>query len=770
MTSLTMAVPASATSRRWLFALTILTGSFLLFCVQPLVARLALPRLGGAPAVWNSAMLVYQALLLAGYGWAHWLGRFPLRRQMALHGILLAVAALWLPLGLADLPDPGAGAEAWWVPVLLAVSIGPLFMAVAAQAPLIQRWFAADPGAGNPYPLYAASNLGSFAGLLSYPLLLEPTLTLVQQRWWWTGGYAALAVLVLMVMLARRNESASGAPERAAAADAADARPIAGRTIALWLMLSAVPSGLMLSTTTHLTTDVFAVPLMWVIPLALYLLSFTVAFAERQDVARIIRTIAPVQLVLGGGLALLSSGTGTMSVALVGLLLLFLTAVALHSRLYELRPEPARLTTFYLVMATGGVIGGLFAALVAPVLFDWVYEHPILVLAAALLLPLPVLLPWQALVARPDGPRAKPVGALTAVTGALVALAALLAWHLDDGFKVRMDQADAGLYLAIALIGVLVVHARWAFVTVLAMLMLATGGIDTLRDSRDGLRTRSYFGVYTVRDRPDAQQRTLAHGTTLHGTQRTAPGTERLPTSYYGETSGVGIALSRAPQLFGPKVRVGIVGLGTGTLACYRTAGSDWRFYEIDPAMADIARGKPFTFLPACAPDAPVILGDARLKLADAPPGGLDVLVIDAFSSDAIPLHLLTREALGIYMRALSPDGLLLIHISNRFFGLEPPLAAQVADAGHAAAIRFDAPIDADARALTNSDWVAIARTDRALGRLTGPLLVDRDGLDTSGERIWNTLAGRGDVAAWTDDHASILDVVRWENVGRSPQ
>jgi hypothetical protein len=322
---------SGASPRRWLFAVTILTGSFLLFLVQPLVARMALPRLGGAPNVWNSAMLVYQALLLGGYAYAHLLSRLAVTRQAAIHLALLLLAALTLPIALPDIAAPAAGSEAWWVPYLFLLTIGPLFFVVSAQAPLMQGWFAAHPKAGDPYPLYAASNLGSFAGLLAYPLLAEPLLPIRAQSGAWAAGYGALLVLVALTALARRGAPAP-APLAASDAAAGEAAPSA-RQIALWLALAAVPSGLMLSTTTHLTTDIFAMPLLWVIPLGLYLLSFSIAFSERRTLADALTAAAPVVLAAGGALAMLgSAGTGMIAVA-ASLLMLFVVSVTLHARM-----------------------------------------------------------------------------------------------------------------------------------------------------------------------------------------------------------------------------------------------------------------------------------------------------------------------------------------------------------------------------------------------------------------------------------------------------
>lgn len=744
-------VTVSASPRRWLFVLTILVGSFLLFLVQPMVARMVLPKLGGAPAVWNSAMLVYQALLLGGYAYAHWLGRFTVRRQAIIHLALFLVAALWLPIGIAQIAPPGPGQEALWVPLLLLASIGPVFFVVSAQAPLMQRWFAADARAGDPYYLYAASNLGSFAGLISYPALVEPTMPLAAQSWGWTAGYAALVLLVAGAAAARWH----GAAESHVAATS-EPRPTLRRQIH-WLLIAAVPSGLMLSTTTHLTTDIVAMPLLWVLPLGLYLLSFVIAFSTMERPTQVITLLAPVVLLSVGGLGLLSSGGGSMMVALASLAMLFIVATALHGYLYHLRPAPQHLTLFYLIMSAGGVLGGLFAALFAPLLFDWVYEHPLLILAAAMLLPLPALFPW-------DKWLGLEVKTTRVVAVLLVVIAAFASWHMVANWTGRLDGAVAGWGIAIFVIGMLVIGWRWAFVSVLALLMIGVGGWDTIQESFTGARVRSYFGVYTVTDYPASNQRRLAHGTTLHGLQRTDAAHRRDPTTYYGHQSGVGLTLDKAEALAGPNASVGIVGLGAGTLACYRKPGQRWTIFEIDPVMVDIARDPAkFTFLSDCAGDTPIVIGDARLQLANQPAGRFDIIVIDAFSSDAIPLHLLTREAIGIYARAMKPDGILLIHISNRFFGLEPVLAAEAKARGWTSAIRMDpGPIGDEYGDLTGSNWVALTATPQRMQQLTGGIRPRKDSRDLD---TWVPLEARPNFERWTDDYASTLPVLLWKNI-----
>ncbi|HEY0623610.1 fused MFS/spermidine synthase [Sphingomonas sp.] len=721
-----------------LFVAAILLGSFLLFLVQPMIARMALPRLGGAPAVWNSAMLVYQALLLGGYAYAHWLGRVPVRQQAMIHLAVLALAALWLPIGLMAMQMPADAEPALWVPWLLGASIGPLFFAISAQAPLLQRWFAVASGGRDPYALYAASNVGSFGGLLAYPLLVEPGLALEGQSWLWTGGYVLVFVAVAACALLLPRKAAD--EPHVHATSPAPSR----RRVAHWIALAFVPSGLMLATSSFLTTDIVAVPMLWVLPLGLYLLSFTIAFAARRWLAEILTRFAPVTILMFGGL-MIAGSTGSPELnALMALGLLFMVAVALHTHMYDLRPEPDRLTGFYLAMSVGGALGGVFAALIAPLVFDWTYEYPILILAAGLLVPQAFLLPplaglWRA---GRNGVRLRIL---------LVALlVAAIVWLGLFGPAAQLGDKPLGLlYLAIALVGLFTIGMRLPYMIVLAGALFLFGGYRSLAMSWEGdVRTRSYFGVYTITDL--STQKRLAHGTTLHGVQLEGHDLLlRMPTTYYVPGSGVGRAMMALPALYGPSARVGVVGLGTGTLACYALPGQDWRFYEIDPAVVDLARG-PFRFLELCLPKANIVVGDARVRLNEAASSSLDLLALDAFSSDAVPMHLMTREAFATYDRVLAKNGLLLVHISNRFLSLEPVVeAAAKAGGWSAAALTYHPSPDEEIQEAATSDWIALSRSPETIARLKA-----RGG-------AWRDLQQTPGFTPWTDDYATILPVLR---------
>lgn len=739
---------------RPLFIAIVFLGSFLLFLIQPLVARLVLPVLGGSPSVWNTAMLFYQTALLLGYAYAHALQRFSFRVQAFTHILLFAAAALTLPIGIRAIGGADTGsAAAVWLLQLLALSIGPVFVAVAAQAPLMQAWFArsGDRDAASPWFLYAASNAGSLSGLLAYPFLLEPFTHLPTQQIFWSTGYLMLLALMALGAVTILK---SGARPPATAPDTVSergARPVGWRRRFHWLLLAAVPSGLMLSTTTHITTDIMAMPMLWVLPLAAYLISFILVFSSvGSAVTRAAVWVAPVALLLFGAATMLMVERSATIYGLSSLALLLIIATALHGTLAEDRPAASRLTEFYLWMAAGGVVGGLFPALIAPQLFDWVYEHPILLLLAALLVP-------ARPITRGIGELWTKHGLLSRALRILVApLMLALGWWLGASFEAvdtpTLQLAALGLMCGLA---ALAVGRPLMFTWCLAMLMLALGGWQQLDVSTiEKARQRSFFGIYTVQNSQSQQTRKLLHGTTLHGAQSLIPEKSRMPLTYYAPASGVGLAMQTAPTLFGAEARIGVVGLGTGSLTCYATPTEDWTMFEIDPLMVDLATDpRVFSFVSQCKPDVRMVIGDARLKLAEEPADRFDILVVDAFSSDAIPLHLLTREAFDTYRRALAPGGILMVHISNRFLDLEPVVAAIAGDLGISARGYAFRPTDEDRmEGYTPSIWIAIADDEAAMDRFTEA---------TGHGEGWLPVRGRDGFPAWTDGFASVLPVLK---------
>lgn len=711
-------VSGGAVLRGWFLA-TVFASAFLLFMVQPMIARMALPRVGGAPSVWNSAMLVYQALLLAGYAYAHALGRLRPSLQALVHLALFALAALSLPIALLPGTPPPDANSYLWVPRLLLVSIGPLFFIVSAQAPLLQRWYALS-GSGDPYPLYAASNFGSFLGLLAYPLVVEPLLAVGAQSAVWSAGFGVVGLLVAGCGTRLPTASRTTQPTPTAAPSRA--------VFAKWIILAAIPSGLIMATSLHLTTDIVAMPLLWVLPLGLYLLSFTVAFAPDRRAATLTAEIAPLALLIAACGVCTESTPLPLVMLAAALFAQFVISAALHAKLYAARPEAGQLTWFYLAMSVGGVLGGLFCALIAPMLFDWTYENPLLLIGAAALLI----------------PKGSPTRRVWLLVGAM--LLSLLC-----GIVGRQPWIFVGLGVAL-LVGLLNRERRLLFTAAIACAMLATGGFTLLRLSAEsGRMTRSFFGIYQLRDQDGA--RMLIHGTTAHGLENLgSPQRERMATSYYAPRSGIGQAMQALPVLF-PNARVGIVGLGAGTLACYSRPDQRWSFYEIDPAVVRIARDPArFRFLARCQPHARIIVGDARLMLEREPGSSADVLVIDAFSSDSVPMHLLTREAFDLYRRHLAKGGLLMVHISNRYLDFRPLLAATAAAGGWTARERFYVPNAAEQRDHAGASlWVALSVDPRTIARLE----------QASEPGAWRPLHDRG-MAPWTDDFSTILPLIKW--------
>ena len=752
----TLAEPArhGTAMLRPLFIATLILGSFLLFLIQPLFARLVLPVLGGSPSVWNTAMLFYQTALLLGYGYAHALQRLPFRMQAMVHVPLFTAAALTLPIGLARIGEAATGdAAAWWLLKLLLLSIGPVFIMVAAQAPLMQAWFArsADKAAASPFFLYAASNLGSLAGLLAYPFLLEPLTALGFQQHLWSAGYVlllALTTFCAITILRAGDRPPATLPDRVTGRAA---RPVTWSRRLHWLALAAVPSGLMLSTTTHITTDIMAMPMLWVLPLAIYLLSFILVFSRAGPLATRMAVLAsPAALLVFGAANVLLAGMAATVFGMFSLLLLLVVAVALHGTLALDRPAAAHLTGYYLWMAAGGVVGGLFAALLAPLLFDWVYEHPILLLAAALLIPARPLTAAIGHLWVGNRPLAR---GLRIVSPPLLLV---LGWWLGASLDLlNPPPAQAIALLVMVTITVLAIGRPLLFTWSLAMLMLALGGWQQIDISTiEGARQRSFFGIYTIENSHRSQTRRLLHGTTLHGAQSLDPARSRQPLTYYAPDSGVGKAMSAATTLFGEQARIGVVGLGAGSLICYASPLEDWTVFEIDPLVVKLATDPAvFSYVAQCRPDVRIMVGDARLKLAEQPAHRFDLLAIDAFSSDAIPLHLLTREAFATYFHTLSAHGVLLVHVSNRFLDLEPVVAGIARDLGLSARQFVYVPSTDDAGlGYTASIWIALARNEADMARFT-----EATG-DSAG---WLPLHQRDDVSGWTDGFASILPVLK---------
>jgi hypothetical protein len=727
------------------FTVAIFVSAFLLFLVQPMFSKMVLPLMGGTPAVWNTAMLFFQMVLLGGYLYAHlttrWLG---IRRQVGLHLLILAVAFLTLPIGVgAGWSEPPVTWPTLWLLGLLAASLGLPFFILSSSGPLFQRWFSltGHADAENPYFLYAASNLGSMVALLGYPVLIEPFFRLADQTLLWTWGFAGLfALCAACALLAVRGAAAARIPIAADPRAAFDyGLPV--RRQARWVLLAFAASSLLLGVTTYVTTDIAAVPLLWVIPLALYLLTFIIVFARRVWIPHGLAVRLQPFLVIPLAI-LMFWGTRGGHTWLFGLHLaaFFVTVLVCHGELARDRPPVRHLTHFYLLISVGGALGGAFNTLVAPHLFRSVAEYPLVLVLALLLRP--------RYDAR-DSSRARRLDLVMPLALGAVA-ATIVLTHVREWF----EASPAVMLLPSVVLAVAILSANERpvrFGLAMGALLLAGLGVRAALD--DTLhRERTFFGTHEVLAREGGARHALYHGTTLHGVQIQDPELRLEPTTYYHRGGPVGQIVDAVRRGRGA-VRAGIVGLGTGAIACHGAPGERWIYYEIDPEVVRIARDPAlFTFLRDCHPETDVVLGDARITLARTQPGSYDLLVIDAFSSDAIPVHLLTREAVAMYMDRLAPGGVLALHISNRHLRLEPVVAAAAETLGVAARITRQSPAPAEAErfAATSSIWAVLAREPGDLG----PLLQ---------EPRWTEPARSPRVPAWTDDYAGILRVFIWQ-------
>lgn len=726
-----------------LFTLAVFVAATLLFAVQPLFARQLLPRVGGAPAVWTTALLFFQLALLAGYALAHAQASVRDPRAPLAQLALVALASLALPLAVHGAPPSDGGDPRRWVLVALLASVGAPFVALATSGPLLQRWLADARPDASPYPLYAASNLGSLVGLLGYPLLVEPTCGLRAQVSLFSGGFALFATLTLACATVRLR-ARSAEPARARAPDPTP--PISARTRARWIALAVVPSCLMLGATTYVGTDLAAAPLLWVPPLALYLISFIVVFARARGVAKA-PGIWPRLLFLALALPLfffaLPRIRQHVPVALAHLALCFVGGLVFHGELARTRPSPARLTDFYLSIALGGALGGLACSLLAPLVLRGTYEYPLAIAAAIALLP---GAPRSSEVASERAraaafARSLGVGAEAAegpkeprrarrALDALVPLAALgLALWLGAGHPATPLTVGAPMVLVIACS----LRAQARLGAGMAAIVLAVA----LQPGALYL-DRTFFGVLRV-DR-DRETRTLFHGTTIHGVQR--DDRPREPLLYYARGAPVGRLFDAlGPALDGAEV--GVVGLGVGALAAYARPGQRWTFYEIDDGVRRAAEQQ-FTFLRDARAPIEIVLGDARVSLGKAPPGRFRLLVLDAFSSDAVPTHLLTREAFALYASRLAEGGVLVVHASNRYVRLDAVAAAAARSLGLAA--RVAGGVRDDPSDPSRAIWLALARTPGDLRALDA-------------DPRWRPIeAGRGLAGPlWTDDFSDLI-------------
>jgi hypothetical protein len=740
------AVPTLLRLAPALYGATLFLSALLLFAVQPMFTKMVLPELGGAPTVWSVAMVFFQAALLGGYAYAHLVvRRLPLGLGALAHLGVLAAAAATLPIAIAQgFGAPPTTGIAPWLIALFAASIGLPFAALAASAPLLQGWFAASGHvqARNPYVLYAASNLGSFAALIAYPFVIEPFLTLKEQAQLWSAGFALLAVLVAFAGLLVARQPGLGAGNAPAAATPA----IAHSTRLIWAALAAIPVGLVIAVTSYITTDIASAPFLWVLPLALYLLTFVAVFRDapwlrQETVARLVPIpISVLAISLLGG-----ERQFWLLVVVVNLIAFVLLALLCHGELYRRRPAPALLTEFYLWMSLGGVVGGAFAALVAPQLFTLVYEYPILIVAAALFLPGMLAGGRKRVVAE--------IGPVLAV--ATLAIAARF------GLDIRLPGTAAYAFqiVLVGLAAMMLLQRRrpQRFLALVVLGFVLTGlwqpGFNRVA------ALRSFFGVHQVVETADGRFRLLYHGTTVHGAERitdtgAAGGAAPEPLTYYYRGGPISESIEAVRAARGGLPHVAVVGLGSGTLSCYKGRDEQWTFFEIDPAVVQIARDpRLFTYISACAPDLPVVLGDARLTLA-ASRQRYDLIILDAFSSDVVPVHLLTGEAIESYLARIEDGGAVVLHLSNRYMELAGVVAADAAAQGLVAYFKDDdrvasVPFDYTA----NASVAVLARRLADLGDLP-----KRSG--------WHAINPVPDIRIWTDDYSNVLGAILRKRFG----
>ncbi len=709
-----------------LFAVTVFASAALVFLVEPMVAKLVLPKLGGSPSVWNTSLAFFQAALLAGYAYAHVLQRArSVRAQALIHGLALVVAAAALPLRVNELfGEPSSVHPNLWLLGVLTVSIGAPFAVLSATAPLVQAWYARTVGAEQgrePYALYAASNLGSLLALLAYPLIVEPLLTVRLQTFSWTLGYAAFGLLMagLAFVVARAvGQTAAAAPQAPAAATA----PASWKDRLVWTALAAIPSSLMLGVTTHITTDVASAPFLWVIPLALYLGTFIIAFQDRPAISPDLTLTLQAAAVAACAGVLPFSTTNFAVQLFVHLAAFFLTALMCHQALVARRPDPARLTEFYLWMSFGGVVGGAFNAFAAPVIFNNVWEYPLVLLLACL------VRPWGARKAEPFVWACLALG--LAAGAAIPAISSFALPHAATtpvlGGLTGVDLMLMGIKLCLgaAVICAFIVRGRaWAYFAVIAAVLV---GANFAADKVNTTNIwRSFFGVLKQSEqlfpgRPGI--RMLAHGTTLHGAQSLDPKSACYPLIYYAPPTPIG-QVFQALAHEKPALRIGAVGLGTGAVSAYVRPADHLTFFEIDPLVIRISTDPAhFSYTSKCA-KGPIdfVVGDARLTVAKQPAEVFDVLLIDAFSSDAVPAHLLTVEAIKGYLTHVKPDGVLILHLSNRNLDLNGPAQAVARAAGGVALIQKYRPSKAEAAAWASAeDAVIIGRSPAGLARFAG--------------------------------------------------
>jgi spermidine synthase len=731
-----------------LYAVTIFLSAFLLFQVQPLIAKIILPWFGGSAAVWNAAMLFFQLVLLIGYGYAHLSIRFlKARRQAITHIALLLLSCAFLPIFPSESWKPSAvGDPTVRILLLLVATVGLPYFLLSATSPLLQAWYVRTSGSGMPYRLFALSNFGSMLALISFPVLVEPKLTSRYQAYSWSFGYVAF----LLVCGAAAWFSRSGVERSSEIAEELPSPKLRLADLALWVGLAAVASVLLFSITTHLSQNVAPIPLLWVLPLALYLATFMLAFESDKIYHRGVMFVllVPIFYYMARDLYVDSGNLHIKYLIPVFSAGLFLCCMLCHGELARRRPAPRFLTLFYLMVSLGGALGGTFVTLIAPRVFKSNLELPLAIAACAII----------AGTVMGDAVFARPRRWLFIAFTVFSAVAVVAALYFPRESQLHLQQAVS--VAAVSVLGAIVIFkgtidniGHWALrIGLLLAVGLYLGYLGQQeRTDQSGYRlvARNFYGVLHIRDdlatsEDEYSERVLFHGTINHGAQILDPAMRYKTTTYYGEESGVGRSI-RALGKRGP-VRIGVVGLGAGTLSNYGRPGDFYRIFEINPLVEKIAQTE-FTFYPHSPADKRILMGDARLTMERMDSLQLDLLAVDAFSSDAIPVHLLTREALAVYFRHLKPDGILALHISNRYLDLEP-VCQRGAELFHKQAMTVYDEGD-QAPYLSGNTWVLVT-SDTSI-------FLDRAFDDA------NIVPAKSqqNLRAWTDDYSNVFQILK---------
>ncbi len=708
-----------------IYALTLLLSAFLIFSLQPLFSKMILPLLGGSSSVWNTAMVFFQAMLLLGYGYAHLITNYlKPKQQVILHILLLIIFSIFLPLSVGENPNPsGSDPIVWQLTVMLTAIGGPFFI-LSSSAPLLQKWFAASnhERSANPYFLYAVSNIGSMGSLLAYPFLLEPLSTLTQQRYLWAIGYGALIILTVCAASFFWNSYT-----KTEVVKDEGARPNWQQELS-WIGFAFIPSSLMLGFTTLITTDLASAPLFWVVPLVLYLLTFIIAFSERTLICdKKLRRLTIYALSMT--MLFLMTTFALPKLAMVGsyLIIFFILAQYCHSRLATNQPSLKYLTVYYFYISLGGVLGGIFNALIAPSLF---------IIPAELSLPL-VMIVWTLV-------SAKDFKALENLNIGIKSSLFLIA-PIFCGYTVYVADSAVNLVTGVILLCALVYFTKYLvlFAWSISIAFLLFPPIGWSFDQDVVLRARNYFGILTVWD--GKAMRTFKHGGTIHGAQPKKPELRLTPITYYHPDGPIGDVFKVLSSETGPQ-EVAVLGLGVGSVACYRALDRSFDFYEIDPEVVKIAQDPQyFTYLSDCGSPYKIVLGDARLKIMEAPTKKYDLIIVDTFSSDNIPVHIMTKEAFRIYLDKLKDDGVIAMNISNRYLDLRPILASIARDLGVTMQVKVDRKelnIDEDIPYLT-SVYVVFTKSPDRTARFKALFQ-------------WDSFEGELS-KSWTDDYANIL-------------